>query len=31
MIKCLTPETKKGKIYVITDYGKDILEKVSKF
>jgi len=30
MIKCLTPEAKKGKIYVILDYGKEILEKTSK-
>ena len=30
MIKCLTPEAKKGKIYVSTDYGKELLEKASK-
>ena len=30
MIKCLTPETKKGKIYIVTEYGKEVLEKVSK-
>ncbi len=26
MIKCLTPEAKKGKIYQSTEYGKKILE-----
>ncbi len=28
MIKCLTLEIKKGKIFVITDYGKQIVEKI---
>jgi len=30
MIKCLTPEVKKGRIYVATDYGREVLEKFSK-
>ena len=30
MIKCLTPNIKKGKIYVLADYGKTVLEQVSK-
>jgi len=27
LIKCLTPDSKKGRIYKITEYGKEILEK----
>jgi len=27
LIICLTPESRKSKIYAITDYGKEILEK----
>ncbi|PIR39933.1 MAG: transcriptional regulator [Candidatus Zambryskibacteria bacterium CG10_big_fil_rev_8_21_14_0_10_34_34] len=30
MIKCLTPEIKKGKIFLITDYGKTIIKKSSE-
>ena len=30
MIKCLTPDVRKGKIYVISDYGKEVLESVGK-
>ena len=30
MIKCLTPNSTKGKIYTITNYGKDILKEISK-
>jgi len=30
MIKCLTPKVAKGKLYVITNYGKEILKEVSK-
>ncbi len=30
IIKCLNPESNKGKLYVISDYGKKILEKVNK-
>ncbi len=30
MIKCLSPESKKGRIYQITDYGKRVLEKVER-
>ena len=28
MIECLTPESNKGKLYIITKYGKDVLNKV---
>lgn len=31
LIKCLTPKVKKGKIFVITDYGKYILENLSNY
>jgi len=27
MIKCLNPELNKGKLYIITEYGKNILKK----
>jgi predicted transcriptional regulator len=30
MIKCLTPNSNKGRLYVISDYGKKILSKVSE-
>lgn len=30
MIKCLTPNSNKGKLYVIFNYGKDILNEISK-
>ena len=30
MIKCLTPNMTKGKLYVISYYGKEILEEVGK-
>jgi len=30
LIKCLTPERRKGKFYVITDVGKDLLDFISK-
>ena len=30
VIKCLTPNSSKGKIYVIEDYGKEILKEISK-
>lgn len=30
MIKCLTPKFTKGRLYVITNYGKEILKEVSK-
>ncbi len=30
MIKCLNPNLKKGKLYVISDYGKEILKEVKK-
>ena len=30
MVKCLTPNVAKGRIYVITDYGKEILKEVNK-
>ncbi len=30
MIKCLTPNSNKGKIFVIEDYGKEILKEISK-
>ena len=30
MIECLTPRVTKGKLYMITDYGKEILKEVSK-
>ena len=30
MIKCLTPNSNKGKLYVISDYGEDILKEVIK-
>ena len=30
MVKCLTPNSNKGKLYVISDYGKDILKEVLK-
>ncbi|MEK6889517.1 MAG: ArsR family transcriptional regulator [Nanoarchaeota archaeon] len=30
LIKCLTPEARKGKIYEITDYGKEVIEQVFK-
>ena len=30
MIVCLTPKITKGRIYVITDYGKENLKEVSK-
>ena len=30
MITCLTKNAIKGKLYVISDYGKDILKEVSK-
>jgi len=31
MVKSLTPDAKKGKIYVSTDYGKEILEKALNY
>jgi len=30
MIKCLTPESNKGKIFVISNYGKEILKDALK-
>jgi len=30
MIKCLTPNVAKGKIFSITEYGKQILKEVQK-
>jgi predicted transcriptional regulator len=30
LIKCLTPNSIKGKLYTITNYGKEILNEVSK-
>ncbi|PIO08565.1 MarR family transcriptional regulator [Candidatus Pacearchaeota archaeon CG10_big_fil_rev_8_21_14_0_10_34_12] len=30
MVKCLVPNKKKGKIFVITSYGKKILDEISK-
>lgn len=30
VIKCLTPNSTKGKIYAITEYGKEILKELSK-
>jgi len=30
MVKCLTPNSNKGKIFIIEDYGKDILKEISK-
>ena len=30
MIECLTNKVNKGKLYMITDYGKEILKEVSK-
>jgi len=29
IVKCLTPESAKGRLYLITNYGKKILSKVS--
>jgi predicted transcriptional regulator len=29
LVECLTPDSNKGKLYVITAYGKKILSKVS--
>ena len=30
LIQCLTPNSIKGKLFVITTYGKDILKEISK-
>ena len=30
MLKCLTPNSNKGKLYVISNYGKDVLKEVDK-
>ena len=30
MIKCLTPNATKGRLYIISDYGKEILEEAGK-
>ena len=30
MIKCLTPNSTKGKLYIILDYGKEILKELLK-
>jgi len=30
MIKCLTPDSNKGKLYIISGYGKSILKKIKK-
>ena len=30
MITCLTPNSSKARLYVITDYGKEILKEVNK-
>ena len=30
LIQCLTPESNKGKLYVITEHGKKVLEQSSK-
>jgi len=30
LIKCLSPEAKKGKLYLVTDYGKRVKERSSK-
>jgi len=29
LIKCLTPNSNKGKLYKISDHGKDILKEIS--
>ncbi len=29
MVECLTPESKKGRLYAITKYGKKILDEAS--
>jgi len=30
VINCLTPKAKKGKLYLISNYGKQILKEISK-
>lgn len=30
IVKCLSPNAKKGKLYVISDYGKRVLEEALK-
>lgn len=30
LITCLTPKANKGKLYVISDYGKEILKEIIK-
>ena len=30
MVKCLTPNSNKGKLYLITNYGKNVLEQSLK-
>lgn len=30
IVKCLTPDAKKGKLFIISDYGKKILEEATK-
>ena len=30
MIKCLTPNQTKGKLFIISNYGKNILKEISK-
>jgi len=30
IVKCLTPDSNKGKLYIISNYGKEILKEVSR-
>ncbi len=30
IVKCLTPDSNKGKLYVISNYGREILKEASK-
>jgi len=30
MVRCLTPNSNKGKLYLITEHGKEVLEQSSK-
>ncbi|HRZ85640.1 MAG TPA: helix-turn-helix domain-containing protein [Candidatus Paceibacterota bacterium] len=30
LIECLTPKANKGKLYIITNYGKQILSEINK-
>lgn len=31
LVKCLNPEVRKGKVYSITELGKNIMKKVEKY